>query len=82
MWKAEIEVMLKESVLDPQGQAVKNALKSLGYDIVQNVRIGKYQEVTVDAKDKAEAEAVIKEMCEKLLANTVIEEYTFTVTEV
>jgi phosphoribosylformylglycinamidine synthase subunit PurS len=79
MWKAEIEVMLKKSVLDPQGQAVENALMSLGYDNVKNVRIGKYLEVTVSGGDSAAAEAQVREMCERLLANTVIEDYTFTI---
>ncbi len=79
MWKAQIRVMLKKSVLDPQGQAVESALMSLGYDNVKNVRIGKYLEVTVSGGDRAAAEAQVSEMCERLLANTVIEDYTFTV---
>jgi phosphoribosylformylglycinamidine synthase subunit PurS len=79
MWKAEIEVMLKKSVLDPQGQAVENALMSLGYDNVKNVRIGKYLEVTVSGGDRDAAEAQVREMCQRLLANTVIEDYTFTI---
>jgi phosphoribosylformylglycinamidine synthase len=82
MWKAEIKVLLKKSVLDPQGQAVEKALASLGYHNVNNVRIGKYLEVFMDGGDKLSAEAQVKEMCERLLTNTVIEDYTFTITEV
>ncbi len=82
MWKARIEIMLKKSVLDPQGQAVEGALHSLGYDNVRSVRVGKYLEVDIDGGDKEAAGAQVREMCERLLANTVIEDYTFTVTEV
>jgi len=82
MWKAKIEVVLKQSVLDPQGQAVEGALHSLGYDNVKSVRVGKYLEVTVCGLDRAAAAAQVREMCERFLTNTVIEDYTFTVTEV
>jgi phosphoribosylformylglycinamidine synthase len=82
MWKARIEILLKKSVLDPQGQAVEGALHSLGYENVKNVRVGKYLEVTVSSRDKDTAAAQVREMCDRLLANTVIEDYTFTVTEV
>jgi len=82
MYKAQIKVLLKQSVLDPQGQAVEKALASLSYDNVEHVRIGKYMEVTLRAEDRAAAEAQIREMCERLLANTVIEDYTFELVEV
>ncbi|EEG77408.1 phosphoribosylformylglycinamidine synthase subunit PurS [Dethiobacter alkaliphilus] len=82
MWKAEIKVLLKQSVLDPQGQAVEKALGSLGYGNVEDVRIGKYLEVTVAGADRAAAEAQVHEMCERLLTNTVIEDYTFELVEV
>lgn len=81
MWKAEIKVMLKKSVLDPQGQAVEKALSALSYSQVGNVRVGKYMEVTLESESKAGAESQVKEMCDRLLTNTVIEDYTFTVTE-
>ncbi|HHX73453.1 MAG TPA: phosphoribosylformylglycinamidine synthase subunit PurS [Firmicutes bacterium] len=82
MYKAEIKVLLKQSVLDPQGQAVEKALATLSYDNVEHVRIGKYMEVTLRTNDRAAAEAQVREMCERLLANTVIEDYTFALAEV
>jgi phosphoribosylformylglycinamidine synthase len=77
MLKASVYVTIKESVLDPQGNAVKGALHSLGFQEVANVRIGKYMELTLDTDDRGEAEQRIRAMCEKLLANTVIEDYRF-----
>ena len=73
--KARVYVMLKTGVLDPQGEAVRHALGALGFDGVQGVRQGKVIELDLAARDKAAAEAEVKEMCEKLLANTVIESY-------
>ena len=73
--KARVYVMLKTGVLDPQGEAVCHALGALGFDSVQGVRQGKVIELDLAATDKAAAEAEVKEMCEKLLANTVIESY-------
>lgn len=81
MMKAIVYVTLRESVLDPQGQAVKGALDTLGFAGVQEVRIGKYMEVILDSTDRNQAEAQVKEMCEKLLANTVIEDYRFEIVE-
>lgn len=73
--KAKIYVMLKPGILDPQGKAIEHALASLGHTSAENVRVGKYLELDIveTARDKAEAE--VKAMCEKLLANTVIEQY-------
>lgn len=73
--KARVYVMLKSGVLDPQGEAVRHALGALGFDGVQGVRQGKVIELDLAATDRAAAEAEVKEMCEKLLANTVIESY-------
>jgi len=73
--KARVYVMLKTGVLDPQGEAVRHALGALGFDGVQGVRQGKVIELDLAATDRATAEAEVKEMCEKLLANTVIESY-------
>jgi len=73
--KARIQVMLKSGVLDPQGEAVRHALGSLGFDGVGEVRIGKVIEVELDDGDAGAAETRVREMCEKLLANTVIETY-------
>ena len=73
--KARVVVTLKPSVLDPQGQAVAHALASLGFGEVKGARLGKLIELDVDAPDAAAARKRVEQMCEKLLANTVIEEY-------
>jgi phosphoribosylformylglycinamidine synthase subunit PurS len=73
--KARVTVTLKNGVLDPQGKAIEGALKSLGFAGVDNVRQGKVIELDVQAADQAAARQKISEMCEKLLANTVIENY-------
>jgi phosphoribosylformylglycinamidine synthase PurS subunit len=75
--KAKIYVTIKQNVLDPQGNAVQGALHTLGFDEVTKVRIGKYLEVDLDTNDRAQAEEKLKVMCEKLLANTVVEDYRF-----
>jgi len=75
--KAKVYVTIKENVLDPQGNAVQGALHSLGFAEVTKVRIGKFMEVELDASDRAQAESQLKSMCEKLLANTVVEDYRF-----
>jgi phosphoribosylformylglycinamidine synthase subunit PurS len=73
--KALIKVTLKSGVLDPQGKAIEGALGSLGFDGIESVRQGKYFEIELAEQDRAKAEAQIKAMCEKLIANTVIENY-------
>ena len=73
--KARIYVTLKPGVLDPQGKAVEHSLHDLGFDEVTDVRQGKYLEVELSTTDKAKARADLDEMCKKLLANTVIENY-------
>ena len=75
--KAKVYVTLRKSVFDPQGKAVQEALASMGFNEVQNVRMGKYIELDLGATEKMKAEAKIKVMCEKLLANTVIEDYRY-----
>ena len=72
---AKIHITLKKDVLDPQGSVIANSLKSLGFDGVKDVRQGKYIEITLD-DDKDSAIKKLNEMCEKLLANTVIEDYS------
>ena len=73
--KAKVEVFLKPGVLDVQGKAIEGALHGLGFADVSHVRVGKTIEFDLDAADKAEAEAELKAMAERLLANTVIEGY-------
>ncbi|MCH8157830.1 MAG: phosphoribosylformylglycinamidine synthase subunit PurS [Nitrospinae bacterium] len=75
---AKIHVTFKKGVLDPQGRAVHHALNDLGYKEVTGVQVGKYLEVQLNDVSAEEAEVRIKEMCEKLFANTVIESYRFT----
>ncbi len=77
--KAKVYVTLKRSVLDPQGKAVHQALGSIGFSEVKDVRMGKYVELELGGLDKAQADTKIKAMCEKLLANTVIEEYRYEI---
>lgn len=78
--KAKVHVTLKQDILDPQGKAIEHALDSLGFKNAANVRVGKYMELDVNETDKAKAEAQVKQMCEKLLANTIIEEYRYELT--
>lgn len=73
--KARVTVMLKNGVLDPQGEAVRHALGSLGFEGVEGVRQGKVIELDLAETDAEAAKATVTEMCEKLLANTVIESY-------
>ncbi|WP_112662352.1 phosphoribosylformylglycinamidine synthase subunit PurS [Microvirga flavescens] len=73
--KARVTVTLKNGVLDPQGKAIEGALQSLGVDGIGSVRQGKVFDIELNTTDKAKAEASLKAACEKLLANTVIENY-------
>jgi phosphoribosylformylglycinamidine synthase len=78
--KARVTVTLKNGVLDPQGKAIEGALKSLGFGGVDSVRQGKFFELELLGSDAAAAKAEIAKMCDKLLANTVIENYAIEVT--
>jgi len=82
MYKAKIFVQLKESVLDPQGKAVVNALKSLEFDKVKDVRVGKFFEVLIEEDDENKASDYVKLMCKKLLVNPVIESYDFKLVKI
>lgn len=82
MFRAEVEVMLKSGVLDPQGKAVAGSLAALGYQEVTDVRVGKVVKLELSAANKAEAARRVEEMGRRLLANPVIEDFRFTVTEV
>ncbi len=81
-WMARVEIKLKESILDPQGQAVKGGLNALGYKNVIDVHVGKYMEVVIEGVDKKDkAASQVDEMCQRLLANPVIEDYIFQIEE-
>ena len=77
--KARVHVMLKDGVLDPQGEAVRHALGTLGFAGVTGVRQGKVIELDFAGSDRAAAEAEVRAMCEKLLANTVIEKFSIEI---
>ncbi|MBI3005576.1 MAG: phosphoribosylformylglycinamidine synthase subunit PurS [Ignavibacteriales bacterium] len=79
MFQSKIVVTLRKSILDPQGKAVEQGVHSLGYEKVNDVRIGKFIELNVQTDNKVEAERITKEVCEKLLANPIMEDFSFTV---
>ncbi|MDR3157350.1 MAG: phosphoribosylformylglycinamidine synthase subunit PurS [Lactobacillales bacterium] len=81
MYEVKIYVTYKESVLDPQGEAVKGAVHRLGYEEIKEVRIGKYFEIQVE-KNSCDIEEVIEEICDKLLANVNMETYRYEISEV
>ncbi|ATP41979.1 phosphoribosylformylglycinamidine synthase subunit PurS [Solibacillus sp. R5-41] len=80
MKKVKIYVTLKESILDPQGSAVQGSLTKIGFGEVTDLRIGKYLEVTIADTDR-DIDTIVKEMCEKVLTNTVIENYRYEIEE-
>jgi phosphoribosylformylglycinamidine synthase len=79
--KAKVHVTLKNGVLDPQGKAIAHALGNLGFSGIGDVRQGKFIEIDIAERDRAKAQAAVKQMCEKLLANTVIENYAIELVE-
>lgn len=79
--KATVHVMLKNGVLDPQGKAIGHALEALGFEGVGEVRQGKIIELELVTSDKSTAEAEVRQMCQRLLANTVIENFTIDIKE-
>jgi phosphoribosylformylglycinamidine synthase len=79
--KIRILVSLKPSVLDPQGQAVKNVLHTLGYKSVKDVRQGKFFEIELESLERQEAEKLVPEMANKVLANPIIEKFTWEIIE-
>jgi phosphoribosylformylglycinamidine synthase PurS subunit len=80
-FKAEIDVMPIEALLDPQGKAVTGSMKNLGLPEITGVRIGKHITLMVDAKDKKAAESKVDDACKKLLCNEIMEFYRFSITE-
>ena len=79
MLEVEVYVSLKKTVSDPQGLAVKHSLESLGYSEVKDVRVGKFIQLRLDLEDREKASQRIEEMCKKLLANPIIEDFTFKI---
>ena len=77
MYLAKVFIQLKPTVSDPQGQTIHGGLRQLGFDSVESVRAGKYMEIRLDEDDEESAGRKLRDMCEKLLANPIIEEYTF-----
>lgn len=81
MYLARVDISLKPTVNDPEGSTIKGALHSLGFAGVDSVRAGKYMEIRVEARDRNDAEQQVTEMCRKLLANPVIEDFRFEIEE-
>lgn len=81
-FNAEIDIMPLDALLDPQGKVVSSSMKNLGLETVTNVRIGKHISLQVEAEDKAAAEKMVDEACRKLLANLIMEKYSFVLTEI
>jgi phosphoribosylformylglycinamidine synthase subunit PurS len=79
VFHSKVFVTLKKSILDPQGKAVEQGIHSLGFDSVDDVRIGKYIEMDIDENSRETAERMTKEISDKLLANLIMESYSFTI---
>ena len=77
MYLAKVFIRLKPTVSDPQGQTIQGGLRQLGFDSVESVRAGKYMEIRIDEDGEEIAGRKVRDMCEKLLANPIIEDYTF-----
>lgn len=78
IFTAKVVIKLRESILDPQGKTVENSLKSIGFSTILETRIGKYIELKIDAENEEDARILIENACEKLLANPVMENYSYT----
>jgi phosphoribosylformylglycinamidine synthase subunit PurS len=78
---AEVYIMLKKTVADPQGLTIKHALESLGYKQIEELRVGKLITIKLNVNDKKKAKEQLEQMCKKLLANPIIEEYKFRIKE-
>lgn len=81
MYKAEIDVMPHEALLDPQGKAVSNSMKNIGLNSIENVRIGKHISLTINAKDESEAKELVQKACENMLVNKIMESYSFSLSK-
>lgn len=80
-FKAEIDVMPLDALLDPQGKAVSNSMKTIGLPEISGVRVGRHMRLFVEADSKEDAESKVDTACKKLLANQIMESYTFSLTE-
>lgn len=80
-FKAEIDVMPLEALLDPQGKAVTSSMKNIGLDAIEGVRIGRHVRLFVEASNKEEANKMVDEACKKLLANQIMESYSYDIEE-
>jgi phosphoribosylformylglycinamidine synthase len=78
---AEIHVTLKELVLDPQGTTLKRSMETMGYQNIDDVRMGKFIQIKFDSSDRKTVEEKVKELCQKILSNPVIEQYSYTIGE-
>ena len=81
MFLAQVYITLKPTVNDPQGLTVLGGVKNMGFDSIEDVRVGKFLEVRVAEPDRSRAEQLVEELCQKLLANPVIEEYRYDLKE-
>ncbi len=81
-YKAEIDIMPQKNLLDPQGKAVSGSMKNIGLSSINNVRIGKHISLEVDAKDANEANEMVENACKKLLANMIMETYSYAITAI
>jgi phosphoribosylformylglycinamidine synthase len=81
-FKANIDIMTREEILDPQGKVVTTSLHHLGMETISNVRIGKHIQFELEADNQQNAETIVEESCQKLLANLIMESYTYRVDEV
>lgn len=81
MYKADIRITLRPSILDPQGKTTHHALQELGYDAIEQVRMGKYAVLWIDVDTEEDAEAVARAACQRLLANPVMEDFEIVLTE-
>ena len=79
MYSSHIKITLRKSILDPQGKAVEHSIESLGYKNIKDTRIGKYIELKLDAASEDEAKKLTEEICKRLLANTVMEDYEYEI---
>ncbi|MCC5889818.1 MAG: phosphoribosylformylglycinamidine synthase subunit PurS [Alkalibacterium sp.] len=82
MFNVKVYVTYKESILDPQGEAVRGAVHRMGYDEIDTIRMGKYFEIKVQERDERSVEEVIETVCDKLLANVVMETYRYEIEKV